>query len=209
MMLEIDEKQVKNWRGEDWDGLYRERPVHELPWYYPRLDPDVAAALERLEITRGRVLDIGAGPGTQAAALAALGFEVTATDVSPTAVQAARALARDQNADVRVMEDDILNTHLQGRFDLALDRGCFHALDPAKRGVYASALHKLLAPGGTLLLKTFSHLQPGTDGPHRLRPGDINHSLGSLFEIVSITGSVFHGAIIPPPKALFCVLRGA
>src|SRR4030067_1064885 len=71
----------------DWEELYAWQEAETMPWFSPTLDPDVARALERYEILRGRALDIGSGPGTQAVELARLGFEVTAVDVSESAVR--------------------------------------------------------------------------------------------------------------------------
>ena len=73
----------------DWEGLYRQDDVESMPWFQPELDHDVAAALVALGVEKGRVLDLGTGPGTQAIALAERGFAVTATDLSAAAVEKA------------------------------------------------------------------------------------------------------------------------
>ena len=122
-------------------------------------------------------------------------------------MDAIRTRARMRNTAVDARQDDILHTRLSGAFEVILDRGCFHTLAPGHRHVYAAAVYALLAPDGVLLLKCFSYKQPGDQGPYRLRPSDINRTFGALFSLESISATIFHGTIIPPPKALFCILR--
>lgn len=66
----------------DWEQLYQQEPVEQMPWYYTQLDHDVARTLAEFKWTTGSLLDWGTGPGTQAIALAQRGFKVTATDIS-------------------------------------------------------------------------------------------------------------------------------
>ncbi len=191
----------------DWETLYRQQPGETLPWYYADLDPDLEAALREHGLAGGRLLDLGTGPGTQAIALAARGFEVTGSDLSATAVAKATTLARAREVDVTFVEDDVLASRLTGRFDAVFDRGCFHVIDPARRGAYVDAVAGWVAPGGLLLLKTFSALQPGDVGPHRFAPAEIRATFASRFELLSATETVYQGTLDPLPKALFCVLR--
>jgi len=194
-------------RFQPWDQRYRETPVEQLPWFLPTLDASVAAALARLGLAKGRVLDIGTGPGTQALELAARGFDVVGTDLSPAAIASAvkRAATRDVKATFLV--DDILHTGVTGTFDLALDRGCFHVLAPEDRTTYVRTVAGLLNPGGHLLLECFSDEQPGTEGPYRLAPDDIRAAFDSAFTVISIARTRFTGNVEPNPAALFCVLQ--
>lgn len=52
----------------NWEKLYQTQNVRTMPWYSPVLDMDLEAALQKLKIRRGRVLDLGTGPGTQPSA---------------------------------------------------------------------------------------------------------------------------------------------
>lgn len=54
----------------DWETLYQNEPVENLPWFCEALDHDFANTLTQLNITQGHLLDLGTGPGTQAIALA-------------------------------------------------------------------------------------------------------------------------------------------
>lgn len=187
-----------------WDQVYRSNSGERMPWYYRELDPDVARTIDAYRL-RGRAVDVGTGPGTQAIALAERGFDTTGTDISPAAVEAART--RDTKGRVRFVVDDVLASRLDERFDLVFDRGCFHVLPAARRADYVRAIAARLAPGGMLLLKCFADDQPGEGGPSRFSPDDVRQIFGGMFDVLEITRTIYHGTLEPPPRALFCVLR--
>jgi 2-polyprenyl-3-methyl-5-hydroxy-6-metoxy-1,4-benzoquinol methylase len=193
----------------NWEDLYRNDTVEKLPWYFPSLDPDLGSALERHGIRKGRVLDLGTGPGTQAIALAEQGFAVTATDVSSAAIAYAAELAKAKGVAVQFATDDVLAAQIAGPFDAIFDRGCFHVIAPEERPTYVATVHRLLAPSGWLFLKTFSHHQPGTQGPHRFTPEAIRELFADDrgFEVVEMMDTVYQGQLDPFPKALFTALR--
>ncbi len=102
--------------------------------------------------------------------LAQMGFRVAATDISGTAIRAARAKPAARGLAIMWAEDDILDTRLTGSFDLIFDRGCFHVLMPERRQEYVRIVGELLQTGGHLFLKCFSRLQPGIWGHTALLP---------------------------------------
>jgi len=191
----------------DWEKLYSEQSVETMPWYHEGLDDDFAAALDELGARAGRALDLGTGPGTQAMALAARGLSVTATDLSATAVANAAAASRARGLDIEWLEDDILDTALNGGFDFILDRGCFHVLPPERRGDYAETVHRLLKPGGWLFLKCFSHMETMEGGPYRFTPDSLRAVFDRLFEVRALRESRFMGTLERPPRALFCMMQ--
>jgi 2-polyprenyl-3-methyl-5-hydroxy-6-metoxy-1,4-benzoquinol methylase len=191
----------------NWEQLYQEKPVETMPWFNPGLDPDLDEVLIVLGVTTGKFLDLGTGPGTQAIALAQRGFQVTATDLSTTAIQLAQTKAETLGLSITFRQDDILNSHLDHRFDLVLDRGVFHVFSPDLRPDYMTVISRLIKPNGYLFLKCFSSLEPREDGPYRFTPEDIHQIFGSLFTVHSVTETVYHGTLDPFPKALFCVLQ--
>ncbi|AKT39663.1 SAM-dependent methyltransferase [Chondromyces crocatus] len=191
----------------DWQQVYKDGAVEQLPWYNPDLDADLARALERLGIASGKVLDLGTGPGTQALHLAQRGFDVTGSDLSQGAVAYAEQLAAERGLSIRFVLDDILNSTIAGPFDVVFDRGCFHVLPPERRADYVAAVRRLVAPDGHLFVKCFSSLQPGDVGPHRFTPEMIHEIFGGSFEVSSVDQTVYQGQRDPFPLALFCVLR--
>lgn len=96
----------------EWEQLYQEKEVESMPWFNPNLDLDLEQALTKLNLHQGAALDLGTGPGTQAIALAERGFQVTATDISDTAVNRAKGIAREKNLNIDFRQDDIFNSQL-------------------------------------------------------------------------------------------------
>jgi hypothetical protein len=65
----------------DWNKLYNTQNVETMPWYNENLDSDLKEELESRKISKGRILDLGTGPATQAIQLAKRGLKVTGSDV--------------------------------------------------------------------------------------------------------------------------------
>jgi len=191
----------------DWEQLYQEKNVESMPWFNPDLDPDLDQALTQLNLYSSTALDLGTGPGTQAIALAQRGFQVTATDLSATAIQKAQRLAQEKGLDISWKQDDILNSTLNQEFDFVLDRGCFHVFPPERRPDYMQVVVNLIKPQGYLLLKCFSHLETRPEGPYRFTPDEIKEIFGGQFNVLSVKETVYHGTLSPLPRALFCILQ--
>lgn len=191
----------------DWEQLYRNQDVESMPWFNPELDLDLDEALTNLNLQTGTALDLGTGPGTQAIALAERGFEVTATDLSETAIEKALAKAKEKGLDISFRQDDILNSKLDQKFDFVLDRGCFHVLPLEQRQNYIRVVDSLMKPKGYLFLKCFSHLETREAGPYRFTPEEIKDIFRSRFNVSSVKETVYYGTLDPLPRALFCVLE--
>ncbi len=191
----------------DWEEFYKETDIEAMPWFHDAIDPDLEEALDALGITGGSALDIGTGPGTQAIAMAGRGLSVTATDLSESAVNKAHLRATGAGVEIDFRVDNILSSTLNEFYDVIFDRGCFHTLDPDNRQEYIDKVSGLLASGGYLFLKCFSHLETMEQGPFRFSPEEITGYFGKEFEVVSIKESVYHGTLNPLPLALFSVLR--
>lgn len=102
----------------------------------------------------GRVLDIGAGTGRDAAALAARGHRVTA--VEPTAELRAHGRRLHADAAIDWIDDglpELDRVHGLGvRFDLVLLTAVWMHLDAAQRTRAMARVAPLLAPGGLLTM---------------------------------------------------------
>ena len=191
-----------------WERLYEEREVESLPWFYPGLDPDFAAALERYHIIRGEMLDLCTGPGTQAIAMAERGFKVTAMDIAGAAVKKACLKARDEGLAIDFKQDNILDSRLMRAFDVIFDRGCFHIFPPKKRRAYVPAVSRLIKTGGYLFLKCFSNLEKFSGGPYRIAPDEIESLFSHAFEILEINHTYFKSENLDDLRqALFCAVR--
>ncbi|HEY9813088.1 MAG TPA: class I SAM-dependent methyltransferase [Candidatus Sericytochromatia bacterium] len=192
---------------DNWEQIYQNQNIESMPWFNPDLDLDLQQALSQLNINSGTILDLGTGPGTQAIALAERGFQVTATDISETAIHQAEQTAKQNKMNISWQQDDIINSKLNQTFDFVFDRGCFHVISPEQRQDYVRIVHKLLNDQGYLFIKCFSHLQPGEQGPHRFTPEQINDIFSKHFQILNIKQTVYQGTLTPLPKALFCIIQ--
>ena len=74
----------------DWETLYKTQKIETMPWYNEDLDSDLEKELNQRSITKGKFLDLGTGPGTQATLLAKRGFRVIGSDLSEAAIRRAR-----------------------------------------------------------------------------------------------------------------------
>jgi SAM-dependent methyltransferase len=190
-----------------WDNLYaNEASVGSLPWYNKDLDNDLKEYLSTMKITKGRFLDLGTGPATQAIELSKLGFQVTATDISENAITRAKRMSKG----IEFIVDDILDSKLkeEDSFDYIFDRGCFHVLEPSSRQRYVDQISRFLRDGGLLFLKTFSAKEPSMGGgPYRFSIDQIDSIFNDRFVIESFKETVYQGTLDILPKALFVVLR--
>ena len=133
-MLEKGSQSKKDFR--DWNNLYSSQNVETMPWYNENLDSDLEKELERRKIAKGRILDLGTGPATQAIQLAKRGLQVTGSDISEAAINRANEVYLHDNKDKEIsfIIDDILNSKIKDKsFDYIFDRGCFHVLPIEKR----------------------------------------------------------------------------
>lgn len=190
-------------RFPDWNDIYKQ-DVSTMPWYNEKLDSDLEHELKQRKITKGRFLDLGTGPATQAIQLVKMGFTVTGTDLSVNAIEKAKRL----DGTINFLVDDILDSKLEkNSFDYILDRGCFHVLSNDKWDQYAKTIRDILDKHGLFFLKCFSVKEEKlTYGPYRFSISDIRNIFGKYFVIEGIIDTVYQGTLDPYPKALFAVM---
>ena len=114
-----------------------------------------------------RALVVGCGTGGDPAFLAGLGGQVTAFDVSPTAIAAARERFPGAPVDYQVADLLAPPPAWPGAFDLVAEIYTVQALYGPARAAAIQILPGLVAPGGTLLVIARATDEPGP-GP---RPG--------------------------------------
>jgi len=190
-----------------WDDYYKENDVEKMPWYEKNLDLDLKEEIELKNLHSGKFLDLGTGPGTQAMQISNLGFDVTGSDLSNSAIERAKKLYPNTSYIV----DDILNSKfLDNAFDYILDRGVFHVFEPEQRPLYLTQIKRILKENGILFLKCMSveekNLEDGK-GPFLYSKEQIKEIFENNFEIESIRDSVYYGTIKPLPKSLFVVMK--
>jgi len=150
---------------EHWEKVYTTRRTDDVSWYRPHLDRSLEfVAAAHLDVSAA-VIDIGGGASTFVDDLLDRGFEnVTVLDLSPTALDAARARLGDRASLVAWICADVTDADLPaGTYDFWHDRAVFHFLrDRAARARYVAAARRSLKPGGHIVVATF-----GPHGPEK------------------------------------------
>jgi len=135
------------------------------------------------------VLDAAAGIGTQAIALATRGYEVTASDLSRTAIERASKEAQLRGATLNHCVADLRRlSQVHGMFDvvLACDNALPHLLTDVEIQEALEQCFKCTRPGGGCLISLRDYRLPGHGielHPHGIRDGDgARHILFQVWE---------------------------
>jgi SAM-dependent methyltransferase len=100
----------------------------------------------------GKALDLGCGGGTNSAYLARQGYEVTALDFVPKAIEFARARAHEEALKIGFVVTDLLRWKAEHQFDVILDSGTLHTIPQRQLPRYKAQLLSWLAPAGDYIL---------------------------------------------------------
>jgi SAM-dependent methyltransferase len=143
-------------RATDWfDELYRaaDQGRAEVPWDRGQAHPLLVEWTERRSQPRaGRALVVGAGPGHDAELISALGYAVTAFDLSPAAVAATHRRFPASTVSYRTADLLALPQEWQSAFDLVVEIFTVQSLPPELHPEAIAAVRSTVAPGGTLLV---------------------------------------------------------
>ena len=103
-----------------------------------------------------RILDVTCGVGTQARGLAALGHDMTGSDLSRVAIERARREAREQGLDIAYSVADMreCDRHHPGTFDavISCDNAITHLMTVEEIRDAFGAFRRSTRPGGVVLL---------------------------------------------------------
>jgi SAM-dependent methyltransferase len=181
--------------GMPWDSSYQDGPA---PWDIGSPQPAIGRLASEGRFA-GSVLDAGRGTGENTLHLAALGLQVLGVDVAESALEMARAKARDRCLEVEFATADALQVERLGRkFNTVIDCGLFHSFDAAERRAYAASLASVTEREGTLFVLCFGDV--GADvGPHPVSEADLRAAFdeSAAWRIVAIAPdrvqTRFHG----------------
>lgn len=117
-------------------------------------------------ISPGKLCILGCGRGYDAVMFAQKGFDVTAVDFAPSAIQAVQELADEADVFVKTVETDIfsLRTEFDNTFEYIIEQTCFCAINPSRRKDYEKLVKQILEPFGKLIGLWFPLDKSITDG---------------------------------------------
>ena len=154
------------------------------------------------ETVRGRVLDVGCGPGRITAHLHELGMDISGVDLSPEMIEIARRTHPHLKFEVGSMTD--LDLPSAGFGGIVAWYSMFY-VPPELHRIVLAKFHRALVPGGRLLLA----FHAGDDGVvHHTQLGGYDVDLNSyrldpdrLGERLTAAGFVVHAKLVREPRA--------
>ncbi|WP_394617477.1 class I SAM-dependent methyltransferase [Lentzea sp. JNUCC 0626] len=135
-----------------------------VPWDVPHPQPHLVEWATSSDGTGRRALVVGCGLGRDSEFLASRGYEVTAFDISPTAIAAVQA--RHPDSKVSYVVADLLNPPAEWHrgFDLVVENMTVQAL-PVEMHAEATAKVSWLTGSTLLVLAVARDEGPTPDGP--------------------------------------------
>lgn len=126
------------------------------PWSIGEPQPELAALIEQGKF-HGDVLDVGCGEAAVSLYLAQRGFTTVGLDLSPTAIELAKAEAAKRgltNATFEVADISAF-TGYDGRFGTIVDSTLFHSIPVELREGYQQSIVRAAAPGASYFALVF------------------------------------------------------
>ena len=172
-----------------WDNAYRNgrRPA----WDTGRVAFELRKVVENGTIKPCRVVVLGCGTGTNAEYLAGKGFEVTAIDISPTALVRAKEKSDITGSGVRWMFADVLAPPDMEPFDFIFDRGCYHGIRRHNAAGFVKTSRRLSRAGTKFLLLAGNANEKKHWGPPRIKESEIREDFSPSFKFLSMKQSWF------------------
>ncbi len=165
-----------------WNSRYQQG---DTPWDTGLPSSELQRVLAEEKVQPCLALELGCGTGTNSIWLAQQGFEVTAVDLSPLALERARSKARQAGVQVNFVAADILQPPDWGKpFAFFFDRGCYHCVRQIDVQRFVNVLDRLTAPGAAGLVLAGNAREPHDPGPPVVTEEQIRAELGRCFHII-------------------------
>lgn len=158
----------------------------QTPWDTGIPNAELLRTLEEGGLPGRTLLEMGCGTGTNALELARRGYEVTAIDLSKTAIARARTKVRDAGVRVDLRQGDLTRTDLGGPYDCLFDLGLYHGIRLRDLDGFLTVLRRVTRPGTRWLSIAGNAKEPLAEGPPVVREEEFRSELGSLFSFVRV-----------------------
>ena len=190
---------------EVWEKQYDKK---EPPWNYDKFDKDLSHffRIRILDNKNFSVIDLGCGNGAQAHYIEKSGnLDVTATDI-------VNVLEYDIK---NFIIDDALDSKLDKKYDIIIDRGLIHNLFhlKKKRHKYFEMIGNITHDESYILLKVLSpyeaRFNPTThSGPYRFNEKQLTEFFtGFNFKCIKLVDTYFYSNIQPYLRGYFSIYR--
>lgn len=144
-------------------------------WDRGEASPALRHWLESSQLKPCRILVPGCGRGHEVVALAAAGFDVTAIDFAPSAIEALHSQLDARGLKATLVQADLFDYQPTQPFDAVYEQTCLCAIKPKQREAYEQQLAGWLKSGGKLYAL---FMQSGSqDGPPFPCPPEAMQSL--------------------------------
>mgnify|MGYP005840028653 CR=1 FL=1 len=171
-------------KAADWDAMYREATP---PWETGRPASELVRMVQEGCLRPAPTLELGCGSGADAVFLASHGFDVTAVDFSPTAIERARTRAEQAGCGIRFVLDDVFNfAQTAEPADLVYDAGFYHFIRQGDLNRFLDLLWRITRPGTLYLTLAGRAGEEAEGGPPQVTEDEIRLELGRLFEFVHL-----------------------
>jgi cyclopropane fatty-acyl-phospholipid synthase-like methyltransferase len=167
---------------EDWQRHYDE---DDLGWDLGQVAPPFIKLFESKTILPGKTLIPGCGRGHEVIYLAENGFEVTAVDYSPGAVNHLKSTVQERNLKCEVLHLDFfgIDSSHNGVYDLLIEQTFFCAISPEQRSSYVSTVARALKKRGMLAGLFYNTGEEEGGPPFNTTREDIKKYFSDSFEI--------------------------
>jgi SAM-dependent methyltransferase len=164
------------------------------PWSIGEPQPELAALIEQGKF-HGDVLDVGCGEAAVSLHLAETGYTTVGLDLSPTAIELARAEAAKRgltNATFEVADISAF-TGYDGRFGTIVDSTLFHSIPVEAREGYQQSIVRAARPGASYFVLVFDRAGM-PDGPaNPVSEDELRDVVSKYWTIDEIKPARIHG----------------
>lgn len=196
-----------------WESVYQTKAVDEVSWYRPHLEVSLRLIEDAAPDPRSAVIDVGGGEATLVDDLVTRGYkDVTVLDISPAAIDVAKARLGASAATVHWITSDIRTVELdEARYDVWHDRAVFHFLTNAEdRAAYVRQVARAVKRGGHVIVATF-----GPAGPEKCSGLDVvrydaenlHGEFGPKFRLLESVTELHETPWGTPQQFLYCFCR--
>ncbi len=167
------------------------------PWSIGEPQPELAALIEQGKF-HGDILDVGCGEAAISMYMAERGHTTVGLDLSPTAIELARAEAAKRgltNASFEVADISDF-TGYDGRFGTIVDSTLFHSIPVEAREGYQRSIVRAAAPGASYFVLVFDKAAIPEGPPFAVTEDELREVVSKYWVIDEIRPARLH-AVFP------------